>query len=170
MVARSELAAIRPRYHSRQTLRPGCSALAAQEQWGRVALWKGFSTRHCRVLGARKPSVRHPRGRRGAPLCFTALGEWRNRQTRRIQVPVSARTWGFKSPLAHTHTHTGLPTKPRESRRQNPVEDGLPVHPGRRSAFCERVGVSPASRRTWMRGAARTASATQPGRYLRGQV
>src|SRR6266487_1057851 len=28
-------------------------------------------------------------------------GEWRNWQTRRIQVPVSARTWGFKSPLAH---------------------------------------------------------------------
>ena len=30
------------------------------------------------------------------------MGEWRNWQTRRIQVPVSARTWGFKSPLAHT--------------------------------------------------------------------
>ena len=30
------------------------------------------------------------------------LGEWRNWQTRRIQVPVSARTWGFKSPFAHT--------------------------------------------------------------------
>ena len=28
-------------------------------------------------------------------------GEWRNWQTRRIQVPVSERTWGFKSPLAH---------------------------------------------------------------------
>ena len=28
-------------------------------------------------------------------------GEWRNRQTRRIQVPVSERTWGFKSPFAH---------------------------------------------------------------------
>ena len=28
-------------------------------------------------------------------------GEWRNWQTRRLQVPVSARTWGFKSPLAH---------------------------------------------------------------------
>ena len=28
-------------------------------------------------------------------------GEWRNRQTRRIQVPVSERMWGFKSPLAH---------------------------------------------------------------------
>ena len=29
------------------------------------------------------------------------LGEWRNWQTRRIQVPVSERTWGFNSPLAH---------------------------------------------------------------------
>ena len=28
-------------------------------------------------------------------------GEWRNRQTRRFQVSVFARTWGFKSPLAH---------------------------------------------------------------------
>ena len=33
-----------------------------------------------------------------APL-FTR--EWRNWQTRRIQVPVPARAWGFKSPLAH---------------------------------------------------------------------
>jgi hypothetical protein len=32
------------------------------------------------------------------------LGEWRNWQTRRIQVPVSARTWGFKSPFAHPPT------------------------------------------------------------------
>jgi hypothetical protein len=29
------------------------------------------------------------------------LREWRNRQTRRIQVPVPARAWGFNSPLAH---------------------------------------------------------------------
>jgi len=29
------------------------------------------------------------------------LREWRNRQTRWIQVPVSERTWGFDSPLAH---------------------------------------------------------------------
>lgn len=28
-------------------------------------------------------------------------GEWRNRQTRWLQVPVAARSWGFKSPLAH---------------------------------------------------------------------
>src|SRR6266516_3303019 len=32
--------------------------------------------------------------------CRTA-GEWRNWQTRRLQVPVSERMWGFKSPLAH---------------------------------------------------------------------
>jgi hypothetical protein len=30
-------------------------------------------------------------------------GEWRNWQTRRLQVPVSERMWGFKSPLAHHH-------------------------------------------------------------------
>jgi hypothetical protein len=28
-------------------------------------------------------------------------GEWRNWQTRWLQVPVAARSWGFKSPLAH---------------------------------------------------------------------
>jgi hypothetical protein len=28
-------------------------------------------------------------------------GEWRNWQTRRLQVPVRATSWGFKSPLAH---------------------------------------------------------------------
>jgi hypothetical protein len=31
---------------------------------------------------------------------------WRNRQTRWIQVPVSERTWGFNSPLAHRETPT----------------------------------------------------------------
>jgi hypothetical protein len=30
--------------------------------------------------------------------------EWRNRQTRTVQVRVSERTWGFNSPLAH-HQH-----------------------------------------------------------------
>ena len=42
---------------------------------------------------------RVPIGRRR--LISAPSGEWRNWQTRRIQVPVSARTWGFKSPLAH---------------------------------------------------------------------
>ena len=37
------------------------------------------------------------------PLRFST-GEWRNWQTRRIQVPVSERMWGFKSPLAHRPT------------------------------------------------------------------
>src|SRR6266511_650154 len=36
-----------------------------------------------------------------ATIRCCSLGEWRNWQTRRIQVPVSARTWGFKSPFAH---------------------------------------------------------------------
>src|SRR4029453_11941396 len=33
------------------------------------------------------------------PACYS--GEWRNWQTRWLQVPVAARAWGFKSPLAH---------------------------------------------------------------------
>jgi hypothetical protein len=41
-------------------------------------------------------------GSRAKGACYYALpGEWRNWQTRRIQVPVSERTWGFNSPLAH---------------------------------------------------------------------
>ncbi len=36
------------------------------------------------------------------PLAFRRhSGEWRNWQTRWLQVPVIARSWGFKSPLAH---------------------------------------------------------------------
>lgn len=34
----------------------------------------------------------------------TTSREWRNWQTRWLQVPVPARAWGFKSPLAHTTT------------------------------------------------------------------
>ena len=42
------------------------------------------------------------------------MGEWRNWQTRRIQVPVSARTWGFKSPFAHNV----ITDRPRSRRRR----------------------------------------------------
>ena len=37
---------------------------------------------------------------RGVLTCF-GTREWRNRQTRWLQVPVPARAWGFNSPLAH---------------------------------------------------------------------
>ena len=40
-------------------------------------------------------------GRIEAGKVADPTGEWRNWQTRRIQVPVSERMWGFKSPLAH---------------------------------------------------------------------
>src|SRR5690606_18992918 len=39
-------------------------------------------------------------------------GEWRNWQTRRIQVPVIARSWGFKSPLAHPEPPPGRSAVP----------------------------------------------------------
>ena len=35
-------------------------------------------------------------------LIFLSSREWRNWQTRWLQVPVFERTWGFKSPLAHS--------------------------------------------------------------------
>ena len=48
------------------------------------------------------------RARTGGPAQRLLLsghpGEWRNWQTRRIQVPVSERMWGFKSPLAHARS------------------------------------------------------------------
>ena len=34
-------------------------------------------------------------------LVFLGSREWRNWQTRWLQVPVLERAWGFKSPLAH---------------------------------------------------------------------
>ena len=37
--------------------------------------------------------------------------EWRNWQTRRIQVPVPVRVWGFKSPLAHHNLGTSMATE-----------------------------------------------------------
>jgi hypothetical protein len=43
-------------------------------------------------------------------------GEWRNWQTRRIQVPVGSRSWGFESPLAHPVSYS--PTGRRRKRRR----------------------------------------------------
>ena len=48
---------------------------------------------------------------------FPALGgEWRNWQTRRIQVPVGSRSWGFDSPLAHPVSYS--PAARRRRRRR----------------------------------------------------
>lgn len=49
----------------------------------------------------------------GPPLPVSE-GEWRNWQTRRLQVPVSLGSWGFKSPLAHQV----YSTYPRRRRRR----------------------------------------------------
>jgi hypothetical protein len=46
-------------------------------------------------------------------------GEWRNWQTRRLQVPVSLRSWGFKSPLAHDVFPTTPPR--RRGRRRTAI-------------------------------------------------
>ena len=54
------------------------------------------------VAASLPTAVRSSHGR--GPLGYRGpahSGEWRNWQTRRIQVPVSERMWGFKSPLAH---------------------------------------------------------------------
>src|SRR5437588_7155521 len=79
----------------------------------RKALAKTPSTRRssrCSNCCSPMPRAAYPwpfRTIRGQPvLSGGRSGEWRNWQTRRIQVPVSARTWGFKSPLAHQPTTT----------------------------------------------------------------
>ena len=54
--------------------------------------WRCFEVRSTSATG----EARDPAGN-VRPL----TREWRNWQTRRIQVPVPARAWGFKSPLAH---------------------------------------------------------------------
>lgn len=41
-----------------------------------------------------------------APVPVKCRREWRNRQTRTVQVRVPERVWGFNSPLAH---HRGSP-------------------------------------------------------------
>ena len=38
------------------------------------------------------------------PLFFLGTREWRNRQTRTVQVRVPVMEWGFNSPLAHEET------------------------------------------------------------------
>ena len=38
------------------------------------------------------------------PLFFLGTREWRNRQTRTVQVRVPVMEWGFNSPLAHDET------------------------------------------------------------------
>ncbi len=43
---------------------------------------------------------------------LSATREWRNWQTRRLQVPVSFGMWGFKSPLAHKREQTAAPLSP----------------------------------------------------------
>src|SRR5262245_3847696 len=58
--------------------------------------------------------------------------EWRNWQTRRIQVPVPARAWGFKSPLAHfTSRHREFPRwrRGRAVRSDNQTEPAPDLTP-----------------------------------------
>ena len=59
--------------------------------------------------------------------------EWRNWQTRRIQVPVPARAWGFKSPLAHFPL---LGTRPGAFSARDRL---LPNAPASRAAAISRV-------------------------------
>ena len=74
--------------------------------------------RRSRLPGAALRAGASAGGRRYAlPL---HSGEWRNWQTRWLQVPVSERTWGFKSPLAHSSGRSprfGTATAPASSPR-----------------------------------------------------
>ena len=73
--------------------------------------------RYTLIIGRKNPSCdvnkvtkigldRGPRGAYSSICCLQPqvvrhLREWRNRQTRTVQVRVPVRAWGFNSPLAH---------------------------------------------------------------------
>ena len=90
-------------------------------------------------------------GTRRGLTCRPAPGEWRNRQTRRIQVPVSARTWGFNSPLAHAEAALGPERRPGRTgpREAPPMARRWPRRAARR-------GVRPAASRRARASAAAT--------------
>src|SRR5688500_11835850 len=73
--------------------------------------WRAKTTHVWFRHSAGRPAGRRRVGRRAGrwgpsgTVIGRSPGEWRNRQTRWLQVPVSARTWGFKSPLAHVTSH-----------------------------------------------------------------
>lgn len=53
-------------------------------------------------IGARaRTRVRYPSLPAGMRVAANHEREWRNWQTRTVQVRVPERAWGFKSPLAH---------------------------------------------------------------------
>src|SRR5215207_6642729 len=54
-------------------------------------------------------------------------GEWRNWQTRWLQVPVAARSWGFKSPLAHRVLAGQLRARPATSADCYPISTVAPA-------------------------------------------
>ena len=62
-----------------------------------------YQSANCAARTPQPKDFRHSAvATRPLPLTLHS-GEWRNWQTRRIQVPVSVRMWGFKSPLAHNN-------------------------------------------------------------------
>src|SRR6266536_1122300 len=78
---------------------------ATYPPWPRNPVPASGSRHPCCTTGTKLVASRGTAGRiagmAAATIRCRSSGEWRNWQTRRIQVPVSARTWGFKSPFAH---------------------------------------------------------------------
>ena len=109
--------------------------------------------------------------------CSSTSREWRNWQTRRLQVPVAARSWGFKSPLAHTSPRTDAPRRERGA-IAHPRRLVLPLHAGEREPRSSRrsrdrpVVRGPCTRRRLARLPARNSrccftSWTAPSRHAR---
>src|SRR5262249_24060058 len=85
-----------------------------------------------RGAGAQLPSVEPGtshiglvRARSGRVPSALHSGEWRNWQTRRLQVPVSERMWVFKSPLAHVTQVFRIEDlrEPRRDEREQAIYD-----------------------------------------------
>jgi hypothetical protein len=67
--------------------------------------------------------------------------EWRNWQTRWLQVPVLERAWGFKSPLAHERVVLGIAEAGSWNRPSELRKGRVDVMSGRPFCVCVCVGV-----------------------------
>ena len=69
-----------------------------------IAIGAGAALRLRTTARPGRGPVRFGDALRAGIACARFTREWRNRQTRTVQVRVSERTWGFNSPLAHPRT------------------------------------------------------------------
>ena len=85
-----------------------------------------------------RPAPRHLTGAGLRRYARPATSEWRNRQTRQLEGLVSARTWGFKSPLRHHETLATAGDSPRLGPLWSPNGHWKRRRPGRQRPAASR--------------------------------